>query len=232
VDYGLTTAYGSSSPLTTTAVTAHTVAMSGLSGGTVYHFRVKSRDAAGNLATSGDFTFTTLENVPPTVSITSPAPAALVSGTVTIIASASDNVGVVGVQFMLDGAPLGAEATTSPYSLDWNTATTSSGAHTLTAVVRDAAGNRTTSTPVGVTVSNTTDVTLAWDANTDLTLSGYKIYVSTTSGIFTSAPIDAHNVTTFTVTGLATGHVYYFVVTAYDGTGGESGWSNQVSASR
>src|SRR5205085_5897089 len=40
-------------------VTGHTVALSGLVAGTTYHFRVKSRDAAGNLATSGDYTFAT-----------------------------------------------------------------------------------------------------------------------------------------------------------------------------
>src|SRR5206468_2006683 len=71
-----------------------------------------------------------------------------------VSASASDNVGVVGVQFLLDGAALGAEDTTSPYSVSWNTANTSNGSHTLTATARDAAGNRTTSAAVTVNVSN------------------------------------------------------------------------------
>ena len=57
----------------------------------------------------------------PTVSITAPANGATVSGTVTVSATASDNVGVVGVQFLLDGANLGAEDTSSPYSISWNT---------------------------------------------------------------------------------------------------------------
>jgi hypothetical protein len=60
----------------------------------------------------------------------------------------------VGVQFKLDGANLGAEDTTAPYSIAWNTTTTTNGTHTLTAVARDAAGNTTTSAPVTVTVSN------------------------------------------------------------------------------
>jgi fibronectin type III domain protein len=55
----------------------------------LYHFRLRSRDAAGNLATSGDFTFTTLDGTPPTVSITAPDAGAIVSGTVTVSASAS-----------------------------------------------------------------------------------------------------------------------------------------------
>src|SRR5207247_562908 len=79
-----------------------------------------------------------------------------VSATITVTASASDNVGVAGVQFMLDGANLGAEDTGAPYSVSWDTTTTGNGSHTLTAIARDAAGNRTTSTAVTVTVSNGT----------------------------------------------------------------------------
>src|SRR5204863_24429 len=59
VEYGLTTAYGTTSALNVTMVTDHAVSISGLAGSTVYHYRVRSRDAAGNLGTSGDFTFTT-----------------------------------------------------------------------------------------------------------------------------------------------------------------------------
>ena len=70
-------------------------------------------------------------------------------------ANASDNVGVTGVQFRLDGANLGAEDTAAPYSISWNTTLVTSGSHTLTAVARDAAGNTATSGPVTVTVTNT-----------------------------------------------------------------------------
>ena len=59
----------------------------------------------------------------PTVAVTSPAAASTVSGTVTVIATATDDVGVAGVQFQLDGVSLGAEDTTAPYELAWNTAT-------------------------------------------------------------------------------------------------------------
>jgi Ca2+-binding RTX toxin-like protein len=64
-------------------------------------------------------------------------------------------VGVAGVQFKLDGVNLGAEDTASPYSVAWNSATTTNGSHTLTAVARYAAGNMTTSAGVSVTVNNT-----------------------------------------------------------------------------
>ena len=111
-----------------------------------------ARDAAGNTTTSTPVTVK-VDNTAPTVSLTAPA-AATVSGTVTLSATATDNVGVAGVQFKLDGAKLGAEDTSSPYGVSWNTTTVANGTHTLTAVARDAAGNTTTSTPVTVTVDN------------------------------------------------------------------------------
>ena len=50
--------------------------------------------------------------------MTAPAGGATVRGTTTVTATATDdNVGVVGVQFKLDGANLGAEDTTAPYAL-------------------------------------------------------------------------------------------------------------------
>jgi hypothetical protein len=76
-----------------------------------------------------------------------------VLGTHTLAATATDNVGVVGVQFKLDGANLGTELTTVPYSIPWNTTSASNGCHTLSAVARDAAGNQGL-TSLQVTVSN------------------------------------------------------------------------------
>src|SRR5437899_4328348 len=94
------------------------------------------------------------DTTPPTVSITAPASGATVSGNVNITATAADNVGVAGVHFDVDGVNLGAEVT-SPYQFSWNTRTALNGAHTLTAIARDAAGNVTASSGVNVTVSNT-----------------------------------------------------------------------------
>jgi fibronectin type 3 domain-containing protein len=92
--------------------------------------------------------------VPPSVAITAPSSGATVSGTVAVTANASDAVGVYGVQFRLDGVNLGAEDLVAPYSLNWNTTTFTNGAHTLTAIARDVAGNETTSVSLPVTVSN------------------------------------------------------------------------------
>jgi len=121
----------------------------------------RARDAAGNIATSAAVTVTIPDTTAPIVSVSSPANGATVSGTVTVSASASDNVGVAGVQFVLDGANLGAEDTSSPYSVSWNTATASIGTHTLTARARDAAGNTTTSATITVTVPDTTAPTVS-----------------------------------------------------------------------
>jgi hypothetical protein len=57
--------------LNTTLVTGHSQTLAGLAAATVYHFRVISRDAAGNQAVSGDLTFTTLA-APPQSSDTTP----------------------------------------------------------------------------------------------------------------------------------------------------------------
>jgi hypothetical protein len=90
----------------------------------------------------------------PTVSISAPAGGASVFANVVVTATAADNVGVYGVQFKLDGAPLGAEDLSAPYSVNWNTSNTGNGAHVLTATARDQAGNETTGAPVTVTVAN------------------------------------------------------------------------------
>src|SRR5262249_41990272 len=99
------------------------------------------------------FVLVLADTTPPTVNVTSPADQSTVSGSVTVSAGASDDVGVAGVQFLLDGSALGAERTSPPYSMTWNTATTANGSHTVTADARDAAGNHARSS-VGVTVSN------------------------------------------------------------------------------
>ena len=161
VEYGLDTAYGSTTTLNSNKMNAHSQNLGGLTASTTYHFRVKSADASNNLATSADNTFTTqapvADTTPPTVSVTNPLNNASVAGTISVSALASDNVGVAGVQFKVDGANLGAEVTATPYSTSWNTTTVADGTHTITAIARDAAGNIGSSQTVTVTVTNTTN---------------------------------------------------------------------------
>src|SRR5207249_2254411 len=112
----------------------------GMAAGT-YYYRVTAQDAAGNISGSSNEASGTssADTTAPTVSITTPANGSTVSGTITVSANASDNVGVAGVQFLLDGANLGAEDTASPYSISWDTTAATNGTHTLTARARDAA---------------------------------------------------------------------------------------------
>ena len=84
-----------------------------------------------------------------------------VSGMVTLDATATDNVAVVGLQYQLDGANLGGEQAQAPYQQAWDTSTTAPGPHTLTVSVRDAAGNYSTSAPVTVTVGAPVTPTVA-----------------------------------------------------------------------
>ena len=122
--------------------------------------RAIARDAAGNSATSAAVAVTVsnaTDGGPPNVAVSAPAEGATVSGTTPVSADASDDIGVVGVQFTLDGANLGAEDTGAPYSVSWDTTAVGNGPHTLRAIARDAAGNSATSAAVAVTVSNATD---------------------------------------------------------------------------
>ena len=107
--------------------------------------------ANGSGGTGGDTT-------PPTTSITAPANGTTVSATVSVTASASDNVGVTKVEFYLDGA-LKSTDTTSPYSWSWDTTASANGSHSLVTKAYDAAGNVGTSATVTVTVSNTVTTT-------------------------------------------------------------------------
>ena len=121
-----------------------------------HQLAARARDAAGNVTTSTAVTVTV--NNPditaPTVSVTAPADSGTVDGVVTLSATAADNVGVAGVQFLVDGAPFGDEDTTAPYSVTWDTTAAANGGHQIGAVARDAAGNAVTSVTVNVIVAN------------------------------------------------------------------------------
>jgi len=122
-----------------------------------YFWVVTAQDANGNVGPkSNEATSAVTEDAnPPSVTLTAPAAGSTLIGTATLAATASDDIGVAGVQFLLDGQSFGAEDDASPYAIDWNTLLFLNGAHTLAARARDARGNLTTSSPVGVTVANT-----------------------------------------------------------------------------
>jgi parallel beta-helix repeat protein len=90
----------------------------------------------------------------PTVVMEGPEDGSQVAGVITLSADASDNVGVTGVQFFLDGNSVGALDTSEPYGVKVDTTKFSDGTVALLAVATDAAGNTTTSAPVTVTIDN------------------------------------------------------------------------------
>ncbi len=125
----------------------------------------------------------------PATSITSPTAGTIVSGTTTVSASASDNVGVTKVEFYLDGV-LQSTDTTSPYSWSWNTTTASNASHTLTSKAYDAAANVGTSAGVAVTVSNATAQQLL--GNTGFETGTASPWVASTGVVTNSTSEAAH----------------------------------------
>ncbi|NOK32463.1 Ig-like domain-containing protein [Corallococcus exercitus] len=111
-------------------------------------------DAAYNLTSSATVSFTVdNDTVAPAVSFTSPVEGAVLQGTVTLEASASDDhTGISRVEFYRGTTLLGTD-TTEPFTYDWATRSLANGAYTLTAKAYDGAGN-VGSTTRNVTLSN------------------------------------------------------------------------------
>ncbi|HEX4954657.1 MAG TPA: S8 family serine peptidase [Thermoanaerobaculia bacterium] len=136
-----------------------TVSHSYASPGT-YPVGLTVTDGAGqSRSSSQNLVVTCGDALAPTVSITSPANGASVSGTVTITANASDNVGVSSVRFFADGVQISQDST-APYSASWSTVNVAAGAHSLQARALDACGNQGSSALVNVTVVGVPDIAL------------------------------------------------------------------------
>jgi fibronectin type 3 domain-containing protein len=215
---------------------------------TTYTYTVTAWDAAGNESMPSTSVSATTLAVPdttsPSVTLTAPAQGSTVSGAVTIMATATDNVGVVGVQFHRNGTKLGAEDITNSYALPWDTTTVGNGTYTLTATARDAAGNTTTAASVTVTVSNappadttspsiptgmtgtmlsTSAVALSWNTSTDnVQVAGYQVMRN-------NVPLATTITPSYQDSGLSSGFTYTYTVKAYDQAGNPSGLSNPVS---
>ena len=116
-------------------------------------------DAAGNTGTSSmttvtvsNGTSTPADTTLPIVAVVSPSSGATVSGTVTVSANATDNIGVTKVEFWVNGV-LKTTDTSAPYSFNLNTRKLS-GTQTIVAKAFDAAGNSASSTPLSVYVAS------------------------------------------------------------------------------
>jgi hypothetical protein len=95
------------------------------------------------------------DTTPPTVALTAPTAGATLSGTVTLAATASDNVAVARVDFLVDGLVVATD-TAAAYQVSWNSATVANGTHTFAARATDTSGNATTSSSVSASVQNST----------------------------------------------------------------------------
>jgi len=197
-----------------------------------YNFRLFSNDSYTLVASSSNVS---VDTQAPTVSITAPAANVTVSGTIAVTASADDNTTVAGVQFKVDGVNFGDEDVTPPYSITWNTTGVSDGGHTLQAVARDAAGNRTASASVNVVVANSVDTTppvvsgvgasgistssatITWTTN-EPSDSGVNYGTTTAYGANASsgALVTAHSVS---LTALSANTVYHYSVASRDAAG-------------
>jgi hypothetical protein len=156
VEYGLTTAYGSSSTVDPSLATTHSVALAGLSPATTYHVRARSADAAGNVGVSADASFTTAsatDTTPPSTPTGLQASASTSQVTLTWTAS-TDNVGVTGYDVLRGGVRV-AVVTTTAYN---DTSVQPGTAYTYTVSAHDAAGNASTaSAPLTVTTAAATN---------------------------------------------------------------------------
>ena len=174
---------------------------------------------------------------PPSVALTSPTAGASLSGTVTVSANATDNVGVMSVQFQLDGANLGSAQTSAPYSISWDTTTAAAGTHVLTAIAKDTAGLSATSASVSVitvlpvnpptisvvasSVTGSSTATVTWTtdqaSNSDVAFGTTSAYGTTTT--LNTSMVTAHSVI---LSGLAASTTYHYQAVSSNSTGQQS----------
>lgn len=200
-------------------------------------------DAIGNpLAADVTWSFTTIpsDTTPPTVSVTAPLEGAIVSGSVALVANATDNVAVDHVDFLVNGTVAGT-ATGAPYTVNWNSTTLPNGTASISAHAVDASGNAADSTAITVTIAN--DVTppsvptnlaanavssgqvdLTWATSTDdVGVTGYDIF---RNGSFLQT---VGAVTSYSDKTVAPSLTYQYQVQARDAAGNVSGLSSVAS---
>jgi chitinase len=138
------------SPVQLSTQTSATI--TGLDPGSLYYFAVTAFNKAGVESPYSNIVLVP-ELIPPTVSLSTSIIGTTATGTVSLSASASDNVGVTRVEFYVNGV-LQSSDTASPFLFSWNTSTLASGAYTLFARAYDAAGNVGQSGTVSLTVAH------------------------------------------------------------------------------
>jgi hypothetical protein len=233
-----TGATNGASPINVQNLTSATV--SGLDPSHAYNFAVTAYNASGVESPYSNIAYVP-ESAPPAISLSYPANNATVSGTVSVTASATDNVGVAKVEFYVNGVIQAAD-TSTPYLYSWNTSLLAAGSYTLMAKSYDAAGNVGQSSNVTVTVVNDTtpptvsltapgnsatvsgNVTIAASASDNVGVSRVEFYGN---GVLLSATNVAPYSYNWNTTLVANGS-YTLVAKSYD-TAGNVGQSGNVT---
>ena len=151
-------------------------------------YLAKAYDATNNMGSSSAVSFTinnpVADTIAPTVSVTAPGS----SGTITLSANATDNVGVSLVEFYVDGVLKGS-TNIAPYTLALNSTTLSNASHTLNAKAYDAANNVGLSNSVSFTVNNSVATQLILNSGFE---SGATSWIATSGVITNDASQAAH----------------------------------------
>jgi chitodextrinase len=241
VEYGATSSYGQNTALDSTLATSHSQFISGLTAGNTYHYRVRSRDAAGNLGLSGDFSVT----VPAGQDTTKPStPANLVAsaGSSTLVnlawTASTDNVGVTRYNVLRNGVQIGTstgvsypDATVAPnisysYVVNAQDAAGNVSANSNTATVTTPPDTTKPSAPAGLTGSSNasgTQITMSWTAATDnVGVTGYEVWRN-------AALLSPVAGTSFIDATVVAGTTYSYTVRARDAAGNVSADSSVLT---
>lgn len=235
LDYGMTTGYGSGTISNGSLVTSHQLDLTGLSPNTLYHFRVSSRDSASNMATAGDFVFTTLGDTTPPV--LSGVMVIDITDTSARVVWQTDEPTTSRVDY---GTSTAYGATLTDPGLVYSHSMVMTGLSPLTTyhlqvISTDASGNTATSTDViFVTTGDATPpanpfqftatggdgvVTLTWTLPPDADLAGVRIVRRTDA--FPTGPLDGSFIyaglgTSTLDTAVTNGVTYFYAIYAFD----------------
>jgi chitodextrinase len=200
VEYGLTTGYGLTTTLNTSLVLSHTVSLSGLTPNTTYHYRVKSKDSATNLATSTDNTFLTPQvtsNPAPIATLTA-SPSSLTSGSSSTLTWSTTNATSVSINQSIGTVATSGSRTVNPTVTTTYTLTATGLGGSITSVATVTITAVITPTPPPVIIPGVPTVSIS--------SSDYTASESQDNGTFTisrSSPSDKALVVNITTSGTA-----------------------------
>lgn len=201
-------------------------------------------DAQGNSSTTLALPVTVnIDGTTPTAAMTAPLPNTFYSTpqTVSVMANATDNVGVTKVWFIQNGVVVATD-TAAPYVYNWSITAADNGNYTWQSKAFDAIGNSATTIIVPVTVAidvtlpfvptnlhplivTSSTVALTWNSSTDnVGVVGYRIRRD--SSLIATV---TNGMTSYTDSGLASNTSFTYAVLAFDAAGNESPWTPDLA---